>query len=114
MKSNRSLNWIYIALCWLGLTLLIIFLILPALAQGMSDAIGPGKLDVIPIPVPEPPRGIDKPTGAAMPSSLPSVGSPIPVVIQGEFIARLLLLLVLPLCAWLYRAFGFHSLHKEN
>lgn len=83
MKPNRSTNWIYIALSCLGLALLILLLVFPVLAKRISDPIQPEKLDVTPIPVPEPPLVINKLAVSATSSMSPSasnlVPQPIPV-----------------------------------
>ena len=95
MKTNRSTNWIRIALWSLVLAFVVIFLMLPLLAKGITrvvdNPIEPEKLDIRPIPVPVPPTSwtnneppvittsspsfIDKPVPQAMPVPTPLVSA---------------------------------------
>lgn len=89
MKPNRSINYIRIALSCLVLIPVLIWLGLPVLAMGIAQISGnpiqPEKLDIRPIPVPEPPEpvaGIEPlVSGAPSPSGLANdpVPQPIPV-----------------------------------
>ena len=84
MKSNRSINWISIALGSLALTFVVIFLMLPLLAKGITQIVGnpiePEKLDIRPIPVPVLPEqlAISEPAASGI-SSAPSLIADVPV-----------------------------------
>lgn len=88
MKPNRSINWIRIFLSGLALALLIVLLTPPVLANGIAEMLDSPveseKLDIRPIPVPEPegPLAGNEPSAAATPSLLlvsDSISQPVPV-----------------------------------
>lgn len=87
MKTNRSTNWIRIALWSLALAFVAIFLTLPLLAKGISQIVGnplePEKLDIRPAPVPVPPEplAINELPASAIPTPSLSVIGPIPQAI---------------------------------
>lgn len=85
MNTISANNKIRKAFLCLGLVFLLVFLTLPLLAKGISrisgDPIQPEKLDIRPVPVPEPPLVNDEPPAALATPSAASAGAPVFVAV---------------------------------